>query len=142
MAEYVAQVVMRVLHQKYSHVTDPAQLVPLALQITRFKLVAQARKSARRGENRQVDVDEAPIADQRVNLILQAEQNELLEKMRAALPLLGERCREIFRLKLDGLSFPEIQAAMGALNVNTVYTWEARCREDIKRLMTQTGRAQ
>lgn len=122
--------------------TDPAQLVPLALQITRFKLVAQARKSARRGENRQVDMDEAPIADQRVNLILQAEQNELLEKMRAALPLLGERYREIFWLKLDGLSFPEIQAAMGAQNINTVYTWEARCREDIKRLMTQTGRAQ
>ena len=77
-----------------------------------------------------------------MNLILQAEQNELLEKMRAALPLLGERCREIFRLKLDGLSFPEIQAAMGAPNINTVYTWESRCREDIKRLMTQTRRAQ
>jgi len=63
MAEDVAQEVMLVLHQKYSHVTDPAQLVPLALQITRFKLVAQARKSVRRGENRQLDVDEAPIAD-------------------------------------------------------------------------------
>ncbi len=142
MAEDVAQEVMLVLHQKYSHVTDLAQLLPLAIQITRFKLVAQARKSARRGENRQVDVADEPIADPQVNLILEAEQNELLDRMRSALPLLGERCREIFRLKLDGLSFPEIQSAMGAANINTVYTWEARCREDLKHLMTGTRRAQ
>lgn len=142
LGEDVAQEVMLVLHQKYSHVTDPGQLLPLALQIARFKLIAHARKSVRRGENRSIDIADAPIADPQVNLILEAEQNELLERMRAALPLLGERCREIFRLKLDGMSFPEIQLSLGASNINTVYTWEARCREDLKRLMMQTRRPQ
>lgn len=142
LAEDVAQEVLLVLHRKYSHVTDPAQLVPLALQITRFKLVAHARKSARRGENRSVDIADHPIADPQVNLILEAEQNELLDRMRESLPLLGERCREIFRLKLDGLGFVEIQSALGAASINTVYTWEARCREDLKRLMTQARRRQ
>ncbi len=141
-AEDIAQEVLLVLHEKYSHVTDPAQLVPLALQIARFKLVASARKATRRGEHRTVDIIEEPIPDPQVNLILEAEQNELLERLRHCLPLLGERCREIFRLKLEGLSFPEIQSILGAASINTVYTWESRCREDLKRLIAQHRRPQ
>ena len=44
LAEDVAQEVLLVLHQKYAHVTEITELVPLALQIARFKLVAHARK--------------------------------------------------------------------------------------------------
>jgi RNA polymerase sigma-70 factor (ECF subfamily) len=141
-AEDVAQEVMLVLHQKYSHVTQLTELIPLALQITRFKLVSQARKAARRGENRSIDIDEAPIPDHNVNLILEVEQKELIGQLHQALPQLGERCRDIFRMKLEGLSFPEIQQALGAASINTVYTWEARCREDLKRLMTPPRRPQ
>jgi len=141
-AEDVAQEVMLVLHQKYNHVTELSDLIPLALQITRFKLTSQARKINRRGENRTVDIAEAPIPDTQVNLVLQAEQKELATLLYKALPQLGARCREIFRLKLEGQSFPEIQLALGATNINTVYTWEARCREDLKRLMTQSRRPQ
>lgn len=130
------------LHEKYAHVTEITELVPLALQIARFKLVAHARKSARRGENRTVDITEEPIPDHHVNIILQTEQRELIGHLHACLPKLGERCREIFRLKLDGQSFPEIQLALGAASINTVYTWEARCREDLKILMTQARRPQ
>ena len=141
-AEDVAQEVMLVLHQKYAHVSELTELIPHALQITRFKLVSQARKSARRGENRSVDIDEQPIPDHQVNLVLELEQKELLDQLHHALPQLGERCRDIFRMKLEGLSFPEIQQALGAGNINTVYTWEARCREDLKQIMTKTRRPQ
>jgi len=141
-AEDIAQEVLLVIHQKYSNVTAISELVPLALQITRFKLTSQARKSARRGENRVIDVDEEPIADPQVDLIHEVEQKELLDRLHHALPQLGDRCREIFRLKLEGLSFPEIQKAMGATNINTVYTWESRCREELKRLMTPQRRPQ
>jgi RNA polymerase sigma-70 factor (ECF subfamily) len=141
-AEDIAQEVLLVIHQKYSHVTAISELVPLALQITRFKLTAAARKSSRRGENRTIDIDEEPIPDTQVNLIHELEQNELLAQLQEALPQLGDRCRDIFRMKLEGLSFPEIQQALGAANINTVYTWEARCREDLKRLMTAKRRPQ
>ena len=130
------------LHQKYAHVTEITELVPLALQIARFKLVAHARKSARRGENRSVDITDEPIPDHNVNIILEIEQRELLDQLHSCLPKLGERCREIFRLKLEGQSFPEIQLALGASSINTVYTWEARCREDLKLLMSQARRPQ
>jgi RNA polymerase sigma-70 factor (ECF subfamily) len=141
-AEDVAQEVLLVLHEKYSHVTELAELVPLGLQITRYKLMAQARKSARRGEGKELDVAEYPLADPHVNLALEAEQRELVGRLEAALPMLGERCREIFRLKLEGHKFPEIQQLMGAASINTVYTWDARCREDLKRLLADLRRVQ
>ena len=40
--------------------------------------------------------------------------------------------REIFRLKLLGRSFSEIQKEMGAASINTVYTWDARCRKHLE----------
>ena len=44
---------------------------------------------------------------------------------------MGERCRELFRLKLQGRSFPEIQELLGAASLNTVYTWDHRCRKQL-----------
>jgi RNA polymerase sigma-70 factor (ECF subfamily) len=48
---------------------------------------------------------------------------------------LGQRCRELIRLKLQGKSFPEIQKIMGAAALNTVYTWDHRCRKNLMELM-------
>jgi RNA polymerase sigma-70 factor (ECF subfamily) len=48
---------------------------------------------------------------------------------------LGERCRELMRLKLQGKNFLEIQKAMGASSINTVYTWDFRCRKHLLELM-------
>ncbi len=130
------------LHEKYPHVQEMAELVPLALQITRYKVMAHFRKAARRGENTAVDVAELPLADPHVNLALEAEQRELVGRLELALPMLGERCQEIFRLKLAGHNFPEIQQLLGAASINTVYTWEARCRENLKRLLSEVRRPQ
>jgi RNA polymerase sigma-70 factor (ECF subfamily) len=141
LAEDIAQDVLLVIHEKYAHVTALGELVPLALQITRYKLMAHARKAARRGEGREADVAEMPLADPQVNLALEAEQRELVGRLEEALPQLPERCREIFRLKLEGMSFPEIQQVLGAASINTVYTWEARCREALKGLLLALRRA-
>ena len=45
------------------------------------------------------------------------------------------RCREVFRLKLQGKSFGEIQEILGAKSVNTVYTWDFRCRQQLLKLL-------
>ncbi len=37
----------------------------------------------------------------------------MLERLARALPQLGDRCRELMRLKLQGKTFPEIQKIMG-----------------------------
>ena len=45
------------------------------------------------------------------------------------------RCRELLKLKLSGLSFPEIQKRMSAASINTIYTWDSRCRTRLLELM-------
>jgi RNA polymerase sigma-70 factor (ECF subfamily) len=49
----------------------------------------------------------------------------------AAIGALGERCRKLLALKLEGRSFAEIQAAFGVSSINTIYTWDFRCRQQL-----------
>lgn len=135
-AEDIAQEVLMLLHDKYPEVQTLEELVPLSLQIVRFKVVALRRKVVRHGEHNPVPVDEIQVPDLRANPSTYVERKELLERMKQAIGHLGERCREIFRLKLLGRSFAEIQKELKADSINTVYTWDARCR---KQLMEEMG---
>jgi RNA polymerase sigma-70 factor (ECF subfamily) len=64
----------------------------------------------------------------------------MVDRMKVAFGKLGERCRELFRYKLAGLPFPEIRTKMGAASVNTVYTWDLRCRQRLRELMGDAWR--
>ncbi|MEO8129311.1 MAG: sigma-70 family RNA polymerase sigma factor, partial [Bryobacteraceae bacterium] len=135
-AEDLAQETLMLLHDKYAHVTRLEELFPLSMQIMRFKMVAMRRKSYRRGEAGQVSVDDIQIPDLGPDPATFVERKEMMERMTAAIAKLGDRCREIFRLKLLGRSFGEIQVEMKASSINTVYTWDARCR---KQLLDEMG---
>ena len=130
-AEDLAQETLMLLHDKYAHVTRLEELFPLSMQIIRFKMVAMRRKSYRRGEAGQVSVDDIQIPDLGPDPATFVERKEMLERMTAAIGKLGTRCREMFRLKLLGRSFAEIQVEMKAGSINTVYTWDARCRTQL-----------
>ena len=105
--------------------------MPLAFQILRFKLAAHRRKAARRGEYHAVDVDVFPPVSDAPDPATVLERKELLAKLMGGIARMGERCRELFRLKLQGRSFPEIQGLMGAASLNTIYTWDHRCRKQL-----------
>ncbi len=120
-----------VLHEKYASVSDLQQLVPLSLEIARFKIWASRRKTVRRGEHTQASVDDLPLAASDADPLEQTERRERLDRLEAALKTLGDRCRELFRLKLLGHSFPEIQKLLKADTLNTVYTWDFRCRKQL-----------
>ncbi len=64
-----------------------------------------------------------------------AERREMCERLIAAVSQLGERCRKLMALKLDGKSFVEIQGILGVASVNTIYTWDFRCRKHLLELM-------
>ncbi|HPS68722.1 MAG TPA: RNA polymerase sigma factor [Holophaga sp.] len=130
-AEDLAQEVLVVIHEKYGHVARMEDLVPLSLQILRFKLFALRRKAVRHGEYAQVSVDDHPLRADAPDPEEAAARRELLEKLTAGIARMGERCRELFRHKLQGHSFPEIQDLMGAESLNTVYTWDHRCRKQL-----------
>ncbi len=119
------------LHEKYPAVVSIEELVPLSLQIMRFKLFAARRKSTRRGEFTQVSVDDIQLPDERLDPESLASRREMLERLAEAMSHLGERCKELFRLKLEGKTYAEIQGILGASSVNTVYTWDFRCRKDL-----------
>ncbi|MGA2270065.1 MAG: RNA polymerase sigma factor [Bryobacteraceae bacterium] len=134
-AEDLAQETLMLLHEKYAHLERPEDLVPLSLQIVRFKIMSLRRKAARRGEYSQVSITDIPLPDLDSNPADYLERTEMLERLTRAIGQLGGRCRELIRLKLQGRSFPEIRKIMGAGAINTVYTWDHRCRKHLLELM-------
>jgi RNA polymerase sigma-70 factor, ECF subfamily len=134
-AEDLAQEVLLVLHEKYPQLERVEDLLPLSLQIARFKIVSTRRKAARRGEYTQVTVTDLPLPDRQPNPAELAERREMRERLATAIGGLGERCRELIRLKLEGRTFPEIQKIMGASAINTIYTWDHRCRKNLLEAM-------
>ena len=137
-AEDVAQEVLLLLHTKYREVALLEDLLPLSLQIARFKIVSLRRKAHRRGEDTQVQVEDVPVAGVELDPAASLEKKEMLERLTAALAKLEGRCRELFRLKLQGKGFAEIQQILGVKSINTVYTWDFRCR---KQLLERLGGA-
>jgi RNA polymerase sigma-70 factor (ECF subfamily) len=119
------------LHEKYAHLERPEDLLPLSLQIVRFKIMSQRRKSVRRGEYTQVSISDIQVPDLEDNPADYVERKQTMERLTRAIAGLGERCRDLFRLKLQGKTFPEIQKIMGAAAINTIYTWDHRCRKNL-----------
>ena len=134
-AEDLTQEVLVVLHEKYPNVTELTELVPLAFQVLRFKMLDAHRKSLRRGEYNLESVDDLPIADSRDSPETELERKQTVARLLHAMNQLGERCRELFKWKLEGKSFPEIQKIMGQNSINTIYTWDLRCRKQLLTLM-------
>lgn len=134
-AEDLAQEVLMVIEKKYAHLDRIEDLLPVSLQITRFKILAARRKIYRRGEHTQVQVEDAQLADPAATPETIAAQRILVERLRKAIARLGDRCRDLMKYKLQGSTFAEIQQRMGAKSINTVYTWDLRCRQNLLDLM-------
>lgn len=138
-AEDLAQEVLLLLATKYADLTDPEDMVPVAFKIIRFKMMAHMRKVGRHGEVAMTAHDGTsmdfadPVAWQDPED--QLRRRELSERLTVAMRQLTGRCRALFRLKLEGHRFAEIQKALGARSINTVYTWDARCRDRLLELM-------
>src|SRR5574337_1254668 len=120
-AEDLTQEVLVVLHDKYPHVVELTELVPLAFQILRFKMLDTHRKLLRRGEYNQEPIETMPLADPADDPATQLDQKQRVDRLLGALNQLGERCRELFKWKLEGKSFPEIKKLMGQTSINTIY---------------------
>jgi RNA polymerase sigma-70 factor, ECF subfamily len=134
-AEDLAQETLIVLHTRYAHLSEPADLLPVAFQILRYKMAAHFRRGVRRGESRAVPATELALVSEEPGPEIEAQRAEMRERLLAALPKLGARCREIFRMKLEGSGFDEIRRHFGVESINTVYTWDLRCRKHLLELV-------
>jgi RNA polymerase sigma-70 factor, ECF subfamily len=135
LAEDLAQEVLLVIHERYPELERLEDLLPLCFRILRFKMMAAQRKSQRRGEYKQVPVDDLPLPDGAASPEILAERKEIAARLAEAVKQIGSRCKELLRLKLEGKTFPEIQAALGVKSINTIYTWDFRCRKHLLELM-------
>jgi RNA polymerase sigma-70 factor (ECF subfamily) len=130
-AEDLGQEVLLLLHEKYGHVTLLEELIPLSFQILRFKVWEVRRKAVRRGEYNQVSLDDLQVPDRAPNPGVEAERKQLLARLMQAIDRLAPRCRQLFLWKLEGKSFGEIQKLFGVGSINTIYTWDFRCRKEL-----------
>ena len=71
------------------------------------------------------------MASHDADAFTQASHHENLRRLEEALLVLGDRCRELIRWKLEGFTFPEIQKRMAVASLNTLYTWDFRCRKQL-----------
>lgn len=130
-AEDLAQEVLILLHEKYGELDRLEDLLPLSLKIARFKMLAHGRKARRHGEFTQVSPNEIQVPDGHADALSSMEQREARERLIAAIGHLGERCRKLLAMKLEGKSFAEMQGLLGASSINTIYTWDFRCRQQL-----------
>lgn len=124
------------LLQKYPAIQDELELIKLGTTIAGYKILETFRPTRTVGtpveEMTLADPDDTPD-----HLLL---QKELFTSLKDVLPHLGERCRELFLYRLQDLPFPEIQKRMKVDSINTVYTWDSRCRQEARKLLERKYR--
>ena len=111
-AEDLAQEVLILLHEKYDHLDRLEDLVPLSLKIVRFKMLAYRRKARRHGEYTQVSVDEVQTPDGAGRADCPGATGDSRTAPGGHCSL-GERCRKLLAIKLEGKSFADIQKSFG-----------------------------
>src|SRR5260370_28114497 len=94
-AEDLAQEVLLLLHEKYAHLERVEDLLPLSLQIVRFKIMSQRRKSVRPGEYTHASITDIHLPDLDANPAEHVERKEMLDRLARAMSGLGDRCREL-----------------------------------------------
>src|SRR5688572_1475981 len=91
-AEDLAQEVLIVIEEKYAELDRIEDLVPVSMQVLRFKMAGLRRKVHRRGEAGNVSVDDVPLPDPGASPETHARREEMLRRLTAAMEKLPPRC--------------------------------------------------
>jgi RNA polymerase sigma factor (sigma-70 family) len=142
-AEDLTQEALLLLSTKYAHVEAPEELLALGVKIVRLKRRALWRKATRR---RDAGLAPLPTRDEADGDPLErapgqgpdpeeaTRDRERVRLLTEAVDRLPGRCREMLRRKLEGESFVEIAASLRR-PVNTVYSWDRRCHQRLRKLL-------
>ena len=110
---------------------EGADLVPLAVTTMKFKIL-ELRRNKDRGHQ---PLGDSPLPGHHPNPETVAAAAQRESRILNAILQLGPRCRLLFLLKLQGFNFIEIMPRMAAASINTVYTWDRRCRAELQKLL-------
>lgn len=119
------------LIEKYPGVRDETELIKLTMRIAGFKIKEVLR--VRQGDPlEREDGSEIPVPDNRPTPFDQA----LLLEVKAAIAKLGEDCRKILKLELEGYSYDDM-ASMLSRSKETLYVQSLRCHRRLKGLVNE-----
>jgi RNA polymerase sigma factor (sigma-70 family) len=130
-AEDIAQEALVILWKRYSHLTTEGDLVPLAYRICKYKILEERRAQNKAGYQLN---EELPIADPSVGVHDKLEDSEFDERLKEALKRLSERCKTLFRLRLEERPTAEIAKLMGVPE-GTIYV----CRKGLFEKLAGNG---
>ena len=123
------------LIKKYSDVRQIEDLLAIGMKTMKFKILGHRRKAKSSGLDGALQVDDMQLRSEQPDAAELLERRQLADRLAEAVNKLGDRCRELYRLKLAGKSYEEIRDLMGAKTTGAVYTWDFRCREQLKPLL-------
>lgn len=126
-ADDVVQETMLTLLEKYGELPTRPDVVRVAYTICRYKVLESFH-----GRQHEPLPDHLPVADPTPSIDASLAEAQVRardqRRVRAALQELCERCRQLFKLRLQMRQTDEIARIMGAAE-STVYVWEHRCRK-------------
>lgn len=137
-AEDLAQEAVIVLMRKYSEVRRIEELLAIGMKTMKFMMLGHRRKMRSSGLDGAAQVEELQLPSLQPDASEILERREMADRFAAAVSKLGERCRDLIRHKLEGRTYDEIRTLMGAKTLAAVYTWDFRCREQIRGRMGGT----
>jgi RNA polymerase sigma-70 factor, ECF subfamily len=135
-AEDVAQGCIVVLMEKYPHIRDLTTMMKIAIVVARNKMFEQFRQDKREMQFPDDRGDHANKFEEAVpdpaDFLREMERRQVVDRILGAMVRLGERCRDVLRLKLiESKGSASIKEILGVNSINTVYTWERRCLQQL-----------
>jgi len=130
-AEDMTQRAILVVLERYPHISQEADLIPLAVRCAQF---VQLEEMRRRRRLVQPPEDGWNLASNETPTEEKLLWNARLEQLYKAIPQLGERCRDILRQRLLEAQTEAIAASLQTTPA-TLYVWESRCRGSLQKLI-------
>lgn len=130
-AEDMTQRAILVVLERYPHISQEPDLVPLAIRCAQYVQMEEMRKRRRTVQPPEDGFDlpsgELPTEEK---LLWDARVDQLYK----AIPKLGERCRNILRQRLLEVPSNTIAASLETTTA-TLFVWESRCRGSLQKLI-------
>lgn len=127
------------LEQRYSHLNEIGDLLPVAIRTMSFKIRSLRRAISRRRVG-DTQIENIQVAANDPNAEEQFEAAELQRRIMAAVDKLGGRCKRLFLLKLEGHRLAQIREMLGASSMPQLYMWDFRCRTSLRELIGHSSK--
>ncbi len=124
------------LIEKYAHLERLEDLLPVAMQTLKYKMLGENRRRWRRKEDQQVPLDELALAFQGPDPEAWAIRREFRRMLPVAVRALSRPCRELIKLRIEGKSLKEIIEQLGEPS-GTVYARSSRCWDALEKKLRE-----